>query len=99
MHKHGTFSLTPKSILKWRVYVSNNNGPASIGFLILHKDDQRVIDNFQAYAVSLYLMSQGNHYKALIVGLHHALECGITHITARGHDMLLCNQVIIFPLF
>lgn len=59
----------------WRSHPS----PASIGFLILHKDDQRVIENFLSYVGSLDLISHGAHYKVLIAGLHHALECAVSH--------------------
>lgn len=72
-----------------------NPGRGSIGFLIYSDLDGATLERFNTYVNDRFrICNTSAHYKALIVGLQHALRLGITHITAIGNCDVVLNQVM-----
>jgi hypothetical protein len=67
-----------------------NPGTAGIGFLLKDSKGQ-VIERFN-HLLGYELTNNVAEYKALIAGVQHALDHGITNIEAQGDSELICKQ-------
>lgn len=68
-----------------------NPGMAGIGFLLKDSSGQ-VIERFSSL-LGYVFTNNAAEYKALIAGLQHALDHGITAIKVYGDSELVCKQV------
>nr|ADE76020.1 unknown [Picea sitchensis] len=68
-----------------------NPGTAGIGFLLKDSNGE-VVERFCSL-LGYKLTNNVAEYKALIAGLQHALDHGITSIQAYGDSELICKQV------
>lgn len=68
-----------------------NPGTAGIGFLLRYSSGKE-IERFSSF-LGHQFTNNAAEYKALIAGLQHALDQGITAIKAYGDSELVCRQV------